>query len=92
MWIAFTFIGYLAAALLIPVCLALVPVWRRTRTVQQVTCPAVGTSTMIALDPWYAVRMHALGNRELRIKSCTRWPGRRDCGRDCLFQIGPSRV
>ena len=87
MWVAYTFIGYLAMAISIPACLALAPVWRRRRGVNQVSCPRTGTSSFISLDPWHAVRMHALGNYELRVKSCTFWPEQCDCAQECLMQI-----
>ena len=90
MWVAYTFIGYLVVAVTVPVCLALVPVWRRRRGVQQVTCPGSGAASFVSLDPWYAVRMHALGNYELRVRTCTGWSERCDCGRECLSQIAPS--
>jgi hypothetical protein len=89
MWVAYTFIVYLILALAIPAAIALAPVWRKHSTMQQVTCPVTGTSTLVTLNPWHAVRMHALGNYELRIRSCTGWPERCDCSQDCLAQIEP---
>lgn len=86
MWAVFTFMAYLLAALCIPLCLALVPVWRKTNVARQVTCPDDGNSRQIALDPCYAVRMHALGERELRVRSCGRWPEHL-CNQECLVQI-----
>jgi len=90
MWVAFVFICYLGAALAIPLCLALMPVWRKAAGLQQVSCPAAGTSSMIALDAWYAVRMHAKGDRELRVKDCERWPEACGCRQECLLQIVPA--
>jgi hypothetical protein len=69
---------------------ALWPVWRRARISRQVVCPASGGSALVILDPWYAVRMHALGDVELRVKNCGRWPADRECGCECLGQIGPA--
>lgn len=89
MWVAYVFIGYLVMALTIPVSIALVPAWRRHKGAQQVTCPATGASAIVMLDPWHAARMHALGNYELRVRSCTGWPERCDCGQECLTQIEP---
>jgi len=88
MWVVYLFISYLILALLAPTVWALWPIWRRARTVRQVTCPAFGASALVTVDPWYAVRRHALGNFELRVKNCTHWPECRDCGQDCLAQIG----
>ncbi len=89
MWAVFTFMGYLLAALCIPLCLALVPVWRKANVPRNVTCPENGNSCRIALDPCYAIRMHALGEGELRVRSCARWPEHL-CGQECLVQLGAS--
>jgi hypothetical protein len=88
MWVVYTFIAYLVLALLIPAGWALGHTWRRMRRSRHVTCPAVAAPALVTLDPWYAVRMHALGNNELRVKDCARWPARRNCGQECLAQIG----
>jgi hypothetical protein len=88
MWAVYTFISYLVLALLVPVVWASWPTWRKARISRRVTCPAAGAPAVIALDPWYAVRMHALGNSELQVRQCARWPEHRDCGKQCLAQVG----
>ena len=88
MWAVYTVISYFLLALLIPVVWASAHTWRRAGASRQVTCPALGAAVLIDLDPWYAVRMHALGNSELRVRRCERWPGR-VCGQECLEQLGP---
>jgi len=87
MWVAYAFIGYLVAAITVPVGVALAPVWRKRRSAEQVTCPYTGTTALISLDPWHAARMHALGNYELRVRSCTFWPEQCDCAQECLSQL-----
>lgn len=89
MWPVYTVIGYFLLALLIPTGLALSKAWRRARPARQLTCPALGAPADVGLDPWFAVRKHALGAYELRVLQCSRWPGRRDCDQDCLAQIAP---
>ena len=88
MWVVYCFVGYLALAMLIPVGWALVPIWRRARATRHVYCPAASHTAVVSLDPWYPARMHALGNRELRVKDCSQWPQRCNCGQACLVQIG----
>jgi hypothetical protein len=88
MWVGYFFVSYLALALAVPVCWALVPLWRRAGRARYVGCPAASQIAMVRLDPWYAVRMHALGDRELRVIGCSQWPQRCDCGQDCLVRIG----
>lgn len=87
MWEAPVFVAYLVLALTIPLVRALAPVWRRARIARQVRCPQAAGSASIDLDAWYAVKMHALGNSELCVRHCSRWPEDRDCGRECLIQI-----
>ena len=88
MWVIYFFVSYLILALLVPTVWALWPTWRRARIARHVTCPALGAPALVALDPWYAVRMHTLGDSEVRVKDCARWPGCRDCGQECLTEIG----
>jgi hypothetical protein len=88
MWPVYTVITYFVLALLIPVGWALGRVWRKARQSRNVTCPWFGASATIALDPCFAVRMHARGDNELKVLNCARWPERNDCGQQCLTQIG----
>lgn len=89
MWSVYIVIGYFLLALLIPICWALGKAWRHARIARQLTCPALGEAADIALDPWFAVRQHALGAAELRVLQCSRWPEHRDCAQPCLAQIAP---
>lgn len=88
MWVIYFFISYLVLALLVPTVLALRPTWRRARVARQVTCPALDAPTLVTVDPWYAVSMHAIGDSEVRVKDCARWPERRGCGQECLARMG----
>ena len=87
MWVPYFFVSYLLLALAIPLGWSLVPLWRRAAAARCVRCPATAKSVTVRLDAWYAVKMHALGNPEMRVHDCTEWPGRRACGRECLVQI-----
>jgi hypothetical protein len=61
MWAIYVFISYLILALVLPVALALWPIWRKARISRLVTCPLSKAPPLVTLDPWYAVRMHTLG-------------------------------
>ena len=89
MWVIFTVIGFFLLALLIPVVWSLGRVWRRTEGAHAVTCPAIGEPAVIAFDQWYAVRMHACGDRELKVIRCSHWPERQDCVQACVAQLDP---
>ena len=82
MWVVYCFVSYLALALLIPAGWALVPIWLRARKSRHVYCPAASHTETVTLDPWYAVKMHAPGDRELRVKDCSQWPRRCKCGQE----------
>jgi len=90
MWVTYFFVSYLVLALAIPLCWALAPHWRNARAARCVRCPDLSKTVSVRLDPWYAVKMHAIGDKGLRIKDCTEWPGRGECGQECLVQIGPT--
>ncbi len=87
MWVPYFFVSYLLLALAIPLGWSLVPLWRRASAARCVRCPDAQKPVTVRLDPWYAVKMHALGNPELRLQACTEWPGRRECSQQCLVQI-----
>lgn len=87
MFVVYFFLSYLFLAVAIPVGWSLVPLWRRTRRIQKVSCPEIPARAIVRLDPWYAVKMHALGERELRVESCSEWPRNGACGRRCLAEI-----
>ena len=88
MWAVYTFLSYLALALLIPVAWASWRVWRRASKPRQLICPSLNAPALVRLDPCYAVRMHALGNAELRVGHCPRRQECPDCAEECLTQIG----
>jgi hypothetical protein len=90
MWSVYAVIGYFLLALLIPVCWALLPVWRRSRAARQVNCPAIAGAALIRLDPWYAMRGRVAGRDEFRVRDCSQWPARDKCAQQCLDQLRPT--
>jgi len=88
MWVAWLFVGYLLLAVAIPLAWTLVPVWRAARAARIVRCPEGSKPVTVRLDPWYATKMHMLGDRGRRVQDCTEWPGRASCDRGCLVQLG----
>ena len=87
MWALYTILGYFILVLITPIVWALGKAYRRASGRRTVFCPEDQERTFIELDAGYAVRMHALGNPEERIKACARWPDRQSCGQECLTQI-----
>jgi hypothetical protein len=87
MWVAFTFVGYLLLALLLPVAWASWHTWRRAQVSRMVICPVTKGQARISLDPWYSMHMHALGEQEKRVLDCPCWPEHRKCRQECLAQL-----
>ena len=81
-------IAYFALAILLPVGWASWKTWRRARVPREVICPLDASPALVILDPRFAVKMHALGNNELRIRHCSRETQAQDCGRECLEHLG----
>jgi hypothetical protein len=52
-----------------------------------ITCPETRKPAGIEVDATHAAFASASGARGLRLKSCSRWPERGDCGQECLLQV-----
>jgi len=77
---------FFVLALALPAAWALGRVYRRSRGERQISCPEAGQLATIAEDARHAVAMHALGETNRRVKSCSLWPERRACEQACLGQ------
>ena len=87
MWALYTILSYLVLVLVTPTAWALGKAYRRASGRKTVFCPENQEPTFVQMDAGYAVRMHALGNPEERVKGCARWPARESCGCACTAQI-----
>lgn|SRR5512143_1128993 len=83
----FLIVGIAFGLSILPVLFLLGRAYLKARGPRVIVCPETETSEAVAVDPgraaWAAIRQ----DRDFRLISCTRWPGRQDCGRDCLSQI-----
>ncbi len=77
-------------ALLIPTVWTIVRSYRAVRGSWPVICPETGLGTTVELNAGNAVGMRILGNPPGKIQSCSRWPERQGCGRECLRQFEPA--
>ena len=59
----------------------------RYRGKRVITCPETRQPAAIEVDAGHAALTAAVGHPDLRLKSCTRWPEREDCGQECLLQV-----
>jgi len=62
----------------------------KLRGARVVTCPETKKPAAVEVDARHAAISEVLGETELRLKDCSRWPERQGCGQDCLMQIEES--
>ena len=55
-----------------------------------IVCPETKEPAGVELDTSHAAWTSFSGAPQLRLKNCSRWPEREDCGRPCLQQIQES--
>jgi hypothetical protein len=71
----------------IPVTVLTIRAFRRYRGRRMVTCPETNRSTAVELDSGHAAFTTAMGQRELRVDKCSRWPEHAKCDQECVAQI-----
>ena len=59
----------------------------RLRGTRVITCPETIQSAAVEVDTEDAALSSLFGNADLRLKSCSRWPDRKDCDQPCVAQI-----
>jgi hypothetical protein len=72
---------------LIPVIYVAIRAFFRYRGTRLITCPETKMPAAVRIDKGHAAASTAVGNTDLRLESCTRWPQREHCGQECLSQI-----
>jgi hypothetical protein len=71
----------------IPLAFVVARAYFRFRGTRLITCPETRMPAAVRLDERHAALSSALGEPDLRLTSCSRWPERQDCGLECLSQI-----
>lgn len=61
--------------------------YRKFRGKMLVTCPETHQPAGVAVDAKHVALSTVQGEPDLRLKECTRWPERQNCGQECLAQI-----
>jgi hypothetical protein len=77
----------LVTAALLVLALRFLRTYRSYRGKMLVQCPETRRMVGVDVDARHAALHHRGGSPDLRLKDCTRWPERADCGQDCLTQI-----
>ncbi len=75
----------------VPLIFLSVRAWFKARGTRLITCPETKRPAAVRLDRGHAAASTAVGETDLRLESCTRWPEREDCGQECLSQIASAR-
>ena len=52
-----------------------------------IICPETGKQAMVELDVRRAMLSSLIGQTDLQLENCWRWPMKQDCGQECLLQI-----
>lgn len=53
---------------------------------QVVICPETGKQAMVEIDSGRATLTSLIGQQDIRLESCWRWPLNQECGQECLIQ------
>jgi hypothetical protein len=58
-----------------------------------VTCPETKSPTVVEVDALHASLTSVVGLPDIRLKDCSRWPMRSQCGQECLtdLDVAPDR-
>jgi hypothetical protein len=75
-----------AVAAIALVAVPMIRLYLRYRGTRVVTCPENQEAVAVEVDASQAAFSN-LENLHLRLKECTRWPERENCGQECLSQI-----
>src|SRR5215831_1041472 len=52
-----------------------------------IICPETGKQAMVELDVRRAAFSSLLGQTDLQLENCWRWPMKQNCGQECLLQL-----
>ena len=52
-----------------------------------IICPETGKQAMVELDVRRAAVSSLIGQTDLRLENCWRWPMKQNCGQECLLQL-----
>ena len=83
----FLVVGVLFVLSLIPFAVLGARTYFRYRGTRVVTCPETKGPAAVRLDIAHAAATAASDQNELRVRTCSRWPERQECGQQCLAEI-----
>ena len=74
----------------VPAAAAGVRAYRAFGGLREVSCPETAEAVLVRILVTHAIVSRLSGGNELRLKSCSRWPGRQGCDQSCVSQIAAS--
>ena len=63
------------------------PAWREYWGKRVVTCPETRDPAVVEVDAARVAASAWGGPPDIRLKDCSRWPEKADCGQDCLADV-----
>ncbi len=54
---------------------------------QMIICPETGKEAMVEVDARHAALTTLIGQTDIRLENCWRWPLKENCGQECLLQL-----
>lgn len=87
-----TLVMYVVATILVATSLFLgiryfVRAYIRHRDSRMIICPQNGEAAIVEVDAVHAALTSALGQPDIRLQNCWRWPIHQACGQECLLQL-----
>ena len=64
-----------------------IPAYLKFRGKRLITCPENQAVASVEVDATHAAITAGVGEPDLHLKTCSRWPERQNCGQQCLSQI-----
>lgn len=74
----------------VPAAAAGLRAYRAFGGLREISCPETMEAALVKIHVARAIASRLSGGNELRLKSCSRWPGRQGCDQACLSQIAAS--
>jgi hypothetical protein len=73
-----------------PAAAAGVRAYRAFGGLREISCPETTEAALVRIHVTHAIASRMRGGNDLRLKSCSRWPGKKGCDQACLSQISAS--
>lgn len=71
----------------VPAAAAGVRAYRVFGGLHEVSCPETAEAVLVRIQVAHAIASRISGGNELRLSSCSRWPGRQGCDEACRSQL-----